>query len=266
MSEYSVKPLFCHKLIYKYKYRILIFSLICSIISLIICIYTPKEWNANLTLVIGKDYVIESNGIRTMPIEPVSIIIERLKNRELQNNILKHTKIFPSIDNQQAKLFYTSLQVKPIKDTEALTISIKANSPQLSLNQINLLAQEIIKKHTELNNNSKAMLEQKKDFLIEQIENIKTKHLDKLNTNGNNILTLNLVQIYLKQNTDLTQDLFNVNLALQNIKLNPTRILTSIEVSEKAVYPKKSIFLLCGFAIGLLIGTIIVHLLYKNKH
>ncbi len=261
----NINIILSSKIILRNKRLIAFCALVCATVSFSIYCFTSKEWYANVVLLIGKNYSITENHNSEQLIEPISIIQEKIKNRDFQNSVLNAVKITPTEDNKQAKILYDTLSTKAIQDGAAINISLKANNIEVAKQELKIITNFFINRHQILKERTEKLLLEKKNFLEKQIEMIGKENLSSLKITQPNILGLNLIQTYLQQVNILNQELFNIKIILENIQLNSTKILNDIYVAEKPIFPKRSVFILSGFIIGIILGVIIAHIKqYKN--
>jgi len=249
---------------------VVIFSLL---ISFLLALFLPKKWEASATLQIAK-IPSETGAMKT--IEDPLQTIERLKLIGFKEKILEnlHLPTKKGKDNR-SNILIDSLKAYPIKNSEFITISVLAYSEQDAIKSIQTAIAELQATHTSMALPIKNRIS--KELQIAN-DNLSTTDSDisKLNNQMSNagiyktasefsasIIASNLLAAKETTRSGLQLQLIQLNDRLSSLDEQSTKVINTIDSSDQPTFPKRSVMLILGSLLGLLLGLGIA--LWKNK-
>ena len=240
-------------------------------IALVLAGLLPKQFASTALVKIGEIANVNAAGIAIgSTIEPSLQVVDRIKSRSFQDDVLKALKI--SVDDDDSALvkqFRNSLKVK-LEKSELISLSVNANSRaqanammQGVLNQLNTahykisyptisrLKLELVSVNDELKLADKDMKQLSKTLEIqsEKITDMKFSQSVLLNS-----LRISKEQEY--RNFRDTKRMLEERLSPE--RTFSTHVLGRVEVSKKPVYPNYSIFIMAGLFLGLFAGLLYI--------
>ena len=230
----------------------------------LLVVLLPKQFEATALVKIGETANVNATGIVTgSMIEPSLQVVDRIKSRSFQDDVLNTLNI--SVDDDDSALvkqFRNSLKVK-LEKSELISLSVNANSRT----QANALMQGVVnqlnKVHYKMSYPTISRLKLELDSVNNEIKlaDEEVKHFSKvLETQSDKITDMKFSQAVLLNSIRMSkaQDYrnFRDNKRMLEEKLSternfPTHVLGRIEVTNKPVFPKYSIFIPAGLFLGL---------------
>lgn len=244
-------------------------ALIGAVLGLCIALLLPAEWEASALVRVGQSGNTDKtlNSIEPVLIEPALQVVDRIKNRSFQNNVIKKIGLPQDEDDDKNKLFRSTLKVK-LEKSDLISINIRslsADSAKLHLSTVvdelksihtKMLAPTINRWHQEL---AAIQFELKRSSI--DLERL-TKSLDgrSESLNPSSFAQAALVSNIMIAREEELRDFRDRKLILEEM-LSPERtfvtsVIGEIEVSNKAVFPKKSLFAMAGLLIGLFLAAL----------
>lgn len=252
-------------------YRILLGgAAIGAVLGLCIALLLPAEWEASALVRVGQSGNTDKalNSIEPVLIEPALQVVDRIKNKSFQNEVMKKIGLPQDENDDKNKLSRNTLKVK-LEKSDLISINIRslsADSAKLHLDTVvnqlksihtKMLAPTTNRWHQEL---STIQLELKRSSI--DLERL-TKSLDSRSEslNPSSFAQAALVSNIMIAREEELRDFRDRKLILEEM-LSPERtfvtaVIGQIEVSNKAVYPKKSFFAIAGLIIGLFLGVVL---------
>lgn len=245
-----------------------------TVISLILVLTLPKQWEATATLHIGR--MVTSNGDQKL-IEDPTQTVERIKLIGFKQNILNrlHLPTEKGID-KRTDLLLTSLKGSVIQNTEFVSLSARGYSATDAAKTMQSTIVEIETVHA-------AVTKAAKDHILKESQET-TKNLNAATIDLANLKNQLIVSGAYKATAAFAPSIIAINflaakeadvrmLQNQQIQYNArlaafdeqaTAIINIVNVSKKPVSPVLSTFLVAGALLGLLVGGWVALLRYKN--
>ena len=230
----------------------------------LLVVLLPKQFEATALVKIGEIANVNAAGTVTgSTIEPSLQVVDRIKSRSFQDDVLKVIKIsVDDDDNALVKQFRNSLKVK-LEKSELISLSVNANSQA----QANALMQGVVnqlnKVHYKMSYPTIARLKLELDSVNNEIKlaDVETKKLSKvLEMQSENITDMKFSQTVLLSSIRMSKAQeyhnFKDNKRMLEERLSPertfpTHVLGKVEVSKNPVFPKYSILIPAGLFLGL---------------
>lgn len=241
-----------------------------AVLGLGIALLLPAEWEASALVRVGQSGNTDKtlNSIQAVLVEPALQVVDRIKNISFQKEVMKKIGLPQDENDDNNKLFRNTLKVK-LEKSDLISINIRslsAGSAKLHLSAVvdelksihtKMLAPTTNRWHQEL---STIQLELKRSSI--DLERL-TKSLDSRSEslNPSSFAQAALVSNIMIAREEELRDFRDRKLILEEM-LSPERtfvtsVIGQIEVSNKSVFPKKSLFVLAGLLLGLLLGALI---------
>lgn len=241
------------------------------VVALILAMLLPKQFSATALVKIGEIANINAAGTATgSTIEPSLQVVDRIKSRSFQDDVLKALKI--SVDDDDSALvkqFRNSLKVK-LEKSELISLSVNANSRaqanammQGVLNQLNTahykisyptiarLKLELVSVNNELKFADVEMKQLSKTLEIQSEKTIDMKFSQFVLLNS---LRMSKEEEY--RNFRDSKRMLEERLSPE--RTFPTHVLGRVEVSKNPVYPNYTIFGSAGLVLGLFAGLLYI--------
>ena len=235
-----------------------------GILGLIIAFSIAPQWEATALLRVGQLGSTGSTGSTGSAIEPSLQVVDRIKNKSFQNDVLKNLGLSTREDDGAANGFRGALKVK-LEKSDLIALSIRGSSQSEAKNNLSAVIAEVKKIHSQMLRPSIKRLEQELAAIEQTLKktNAESERLVKsLDGRTDTLSDKSFSQAALLSNILLVREseLNNARDRKQNLEeaLSPERTFSTkeigrVEVTEKPVYPKKSIFAILGTFIGLLL-------------
>lgn len=252
---------------WRFLFAIIASSAICA---LLLTFAIPKRWEASATIQIGK--IPSSNpSDQSLSIEEPSQTVERIKLREFRENVL--TKMGLPLDpdeDKRTELLLNSLKGLAVKGTDFVNVSAEGYNTDEASTTLKLVNEEIQTEHKLLAQSVKTRLTNdlavtKERILAttNEVSTIKNQLTVSGAYNGKSAFEPSIVAINLlsAKEGDLeklkTQENM-LSMQINDFETKSTKVINKIQVSKRAVYPKRSIFIGIGAFLGGLLGMMIL--------
>ena len=248
--------------------KLLLISLIVgAFFGLILTFIIPKQYQATALVKIGQLGNIGSAGI---PIESSLQVLDRIKSRSFQDDVLGALKIETiDDDNSLVKRFRETLIIK-LEKSDLITLSVKALSRKEAQRQLVAVVIQLNIAHNKISNPTITRLNLeldsiKNDLKFAEFESKRIANL--LEVQADSVTDKKFSQVALLSSLHMSLESeirsFNDSKRLLEERLSvertfPTHVLGRVEVTRKAVFPKKTIFVPIGAFLGLLLGIILM--------
>lgn len=227
----------------------------------------PKQWEATAIIQVGQ--VANETGIPTQ-IETTSRAVERLKLEQFEDKVLTGLGLtLESGENRSTDLFRSSSRILLLRNADLIQISTRGHSPEEAMRFAQAYGNELITSHAAL---AKPTLDKLKadladvqsSLVIEEQRRARLAGLmaarDQAGIIGKFSENVLLNDIANDNDKQLRQLRLHKNSVEE--KLNPertfnTRMLGAVDVTRRAIYPKKSIFAIAGLSVGLFLALVI---------
>ena len=242
-----------------------------AVLGLGIALLLPAEWEASALVRVGQSGNTDKtlNSIEPVLIEPALQVVDRIKNISFQKEVMKKIGLPQDENDDNNKLFRNTLKVK-LEKSDLISINIRSLSADNAKLHLSAVVDELKSIHTKMlapttnrwhQELSTIQLELKRSSI--DLERL-TKSLDSRSEslNPSSFAQAALVSNIMIAREEELRDFRDRKLILEEM-LSPERtfvtsVIGQIEVSNKAVFPKKSLFVLAGLLLGLLLGALIV--------
>jgi len=258
------------QVLWKRRVIILIFTLVCAVSAGILSFLTPKTYQSELLLRIGK--IGNVGNVGSIAIENEAMVVELIKSKTfLATVIKKYLKEMQArnIDPKELKELNVKAtfekDIQGIRKTEMVKIQAEANSPQQAAEIVNAIANEVITRHKEKFENAESILmkiEGDLDIQIlaseKQIEELKKiisriERDPKVDAPAVILLRANLNDTE-NSLTSLKQKQGNLKMARSILYTQNTNVTDPPVIPEKPIKPRKAIYIAIGTLIGLMLG------------
>lgn len=249
-------------------YTLLTGLFIGGILGLVIAFSIPAQWEATALIRIGQlgNAANAGNaGNAGNAIEPPLQVVDRIKNRSFQNDVLKNLGLSTSENDKLAKKFRDTLKVK-LEKSDLVNLAIRGSSPKTAKQNMSAIINEIESIHNKMLEPTVHRWQQELASIQLELNqaNARQERLEKsLNGQTGSLNDKNFSQAALLSNILLVREAEFKNLRdrkrMLEEQLSPARTFSTkaigrVEVSEDPAYPKKPLFAVLGLFFGLLIA------------
>lgn len=254
-------------------------TLIGGVLGLLIAFMLPAQWEANALVRIGQlgeAGSTGSTGSTIETIEPPLQVLDRIKNKSFKNDVLKNLGITIGEDDFNASLFRDTLKAK-LEKSELISLSLRGMSPSEVEQHMNAVVNELKNIHLRMSLPTINRLHQELESIEQELKqaNVEAERLAKsLNGQSDKLNEKNFSQAALLSNVLIVREgelrSFRDRKRMLEESLSPertfvTNVLGRIEVSQKPVFPKKSLFVTAGLVMGLLLGVLLSILRFGSR-
>ncbi len=248
-------------------------ALLGGILGLAIAFAVPAKWEASALVRIGQlgsngsTGSTGSNGSTGSVVEPALQTIDRITNKSFQNDVLKSQGLSTSEDDAIARNFRDTLKVK-LEKSGLISLAVRADSPEKAKLHMSAVINEIKAVHVKMiaptinrwyQELKSVELELKRASMeSDRLENLLNGQSDKSKEKSFAQATLLGNLLFAREGE---QKSLRDRKRMLEEQLSPERTFTTqelgrVEVSEKPVFPKKSLFIVAGLFLGLLLGVL----------
>ena len=240
-------------------------ALIGGVLGLVIAFALPAKWEANAIIRVGQFGKVEVKG---EAIEPPLQVVDRIKNKSFQNDVLKSLGLATDEDEPDAKLFRDTLKVK-LEKSELINLSLRGMSADEAKQNMSAVVKELKNIHIRMSAPTVSRWHQELESIeleLKKASNEADRLAKSLGGQSDALSDRNFSQAALLSNILIAREVelrsFRDRKRVLEEQLSPERtfptdVMGRIEVSEKPVFPKKSLFTLAGLFIGLLLGLLL---------
>ena len=240
-------------------------ALIGGVLGLAIAFILPAEWEASALVRIGQ---LGNAGDPGKTIEPSLQVVDRIKNKSFQNDVLKVLGVAIDDNDAKAKVFRDTLKVK-LEKSELISLTLRGMSPDEAKQNMNAVVNElknihlrmlvptVSRWHQELASIELELKEANTD--AERLAKSLAGQSDALNNKNFSQAAL-LSNILIAREGELRG--FRDRKLMLEERRSPERtfatdVLGRVEVSIKPVFPIKTLFAVAGLVIGLFLGLLL---------
>ncbi len=240
-------------------------ALLGAVLGLGIGLLLPAEWEASALVRVGQ---LGNAGGAGNSIEPIAQVVDRIKNKSFQNLVMKKIGLSQDEEDDKNKLFRNTLKVK-LEKSDLISINIRSLSADSAKFHLSTVVDELKSIHTRMLAPTINRWHQELTTIESELKGASadlqrlTKSLDGRpeSLNPSSFAQAALVSNIMIAREEELRGFRNRKLILEEM-LSPERtfvtsVIGQIEVSNKAVYPKKLLFVLAGLLLGLLLGALI---------
>ena len=252
-------------------YRILLGGALLGIVlGLCAALLLPTEWEATALIRVGQSGNADKtlNSIQPVLVEPALQVVDRIKNISFQKEVMKKIGLSQNEDDDKNKLFRNSLKAK-LEKSDLISINIRGLSADSAKLHLDTVVNQLKSIHTKML--APTINRWRQEFAAIELElkvtNADLQRLTKsLDGSSKSLNPSSFAQAALLSNIIIARggELrgFRERKLILEEMLSPERtfvtaVIGQIEVSNKAVYPKKSFFAIAGLIIGLFLGVVL---------
>lgn len=245
-------------------------AVIGAVLGLCIALLLPTEWEATALIRVGQSGNADKtlNSIQPVLVEPALQVLDRIKNRSFQNNVMKKIGLSQNEEDDKNKLFRNSLKAK-LEKSDLISINIRGLSADSAKLHLDTVVNQLKSIHSKML--APTINRWRQEFAAIELElkvtNADLQRLTKsLDGSSESLNPSSFAQAALLSNIIIARggELrgFRERKLILEEMLSPERtfvtaVIGQIEVSNKAVYPKKSFFAIAGLIIGLFLGVVL---------
>lgn len=224
----------------------------------------PPVWEATLVGQIGQIGQIGQVGQQL--IEPVARVVERIKQKTFQSEVLVSMGIPKDEENSKGKLYRDSIKAQILPNTDLIEIKVRGHSREEAKRNAEATLDRLSKLHKELAQPTIQRLTQQMERVKQQInelreerESLKNTRQDKSKTDSGGRFMESIIQanILIQRDGEL-RNLEQLKLSyeeqLSPLRTYPTARIDSTYVSENPVAPKKGLIVVLSGVLGLMAG------------
>ena len=252
-------------------YRILLGGALLGIVlGLCAALLLPTEWEATALIRVGQSGNADKtlNSIQPVLVEPALQVLDRIKNKSFQKEVMKKIGLSQNEDDDKNKLFRNSLKAK-LEKSDLISINIRGLSADSAKLHLDTVVNQLKSIHTKML--APTINRWRQEFAAIELElkvtNADLQRLTKsLDGSSESLNPSSFAQAALLSNIIIARegelrDFRDRKLLLEEM-LSPERtfatsVIGQVEISNKAVYPKKSFFAIAGLIIGLFLGVVL---------
>ena len=252
-------------------YRILLGGALLGIVlGLCAALLLPTEWEATALIRVGQSGNADKtlNSIQPVLVEPALQVVDRIKNISFQKEVMKKIGLSQNEDDDKNKLFRNSLKAK-LEKSDLISINIRGLSADSAKLHLDTVVNQLKSIHSKML--APTINRWRQEFAAIELElkvtNADLQRLTKsLDGSSKSLNPSSFAQAALLSNIIIARggELrgFRERKLILEEMLSPERtfvtaVIGQIEVSNKAVYPKKSFFAIAGLIIGLFLGVVL---------
>jgi LPS O-antigen subunit length determinant protein (WzzB/FepE family) len=240
-------------------------ALIGGLLGLTISFILPAEWKGDALIRIGQ---LGNAGGAGSNIEPPLQVVDRIKNKSFQNDVLKNLGISIDEDDADAELFRDTLKVK-LEKSDLINLSLRGKSPDEVKRHMDAAVNELKNIHVRMSEPTINRWRQELESIEQELKlaNTNAERLAKsLGGQSDSLNDKNFSQAALLSNVLIAREeelrIFRDRKRMLEERLSPertfaTNVLGRIESSQRPVFPKKSLFTVAGSIIGLFLGVLL---------
>jgi len=240
-------------------------ALIGGVLGLALAFVLPGQWEADALIRIGQ--LGNAGGVGSA-IEPPLQVVDRIKNKSFQNDVLKSLGISTDEDDANAELFRDTLKVK-LEKSELISLSLRGKSPDEVKRHMEAVVNELRNIHVRMSVPTINRWHQEMASIEQEMKqaNTNAERLAKsLGEQSDSLSDKNFSQAALLSNVLIAREgesrIFRDRKRMLEERLSPertfaTNVLGRIEVSQRPVFPKKSFFTITGLVMGLSLGVLL---------
>jgi LPS O-antigen subunit length determinant protein (WzzB/FepE family) len=239
--------------------------LIGGVLGLALAFVLPAQWEGNTLIRIGQ--LGDAGGVGSA-IEPPLQVVDRIKNKSFQNDVLKNLGMIIDEGDSDANLFRDTLKVK-LEKSELIRLSLRGKSLDEVKLHIDAVVNELKNIHVRMSVPTVNRWHQELEFIEQELKhaNAEAERLAKLLGGQSDALNdRNFSQAALLSNILIAREGelrgFHDRKRMLEERLSPertfaTNVMGRLDASQRPVFPKKSLFTIAGSVMGLFLGVLL---------
>lgn len=255
---------------------LLVTTLIGAILGGAIAFAAPSQWEARALVRVGQlgNASNTSNTSNTNnagnagnPIEPPLQLVDRIKSKSFQNDVLKRLGLENGDYDTSAKIFRDTLKVK-LEKSELISLVLRGESADVAKLQMSAVISELTEMHSRMSAPTVNRLQQELATIESELKRaiVESERLRESLDGADSLSDRTFSQTVLVSNLLLTREVelrafrerkraLEEQLSLE--RTFPTDVLGRVEVLSEPVFPKKTLFIAVGLFIGLFLGVFV---------
>lgn len=242
-------------------------SLIGGALGLGIAFSLHAQWEAIALIRIGQLGNVGNVGNVGSPVEPPLQLVDRIKNKSFQKEVLKRLRMSVDDHNVDVKCFHDSLKVK-LEKSELINLKLEAGSADEAKLKMNAVVNELKEIHKKMSSPTITRLQQELVTIDLELSHasVESERLRKSLEASNSQNEITFSQAALVSNLLLAREgelrgLRDRKRVLEE-QLSPERTFSTdifgrVEVSTEPVFPKKLLFAAAGLLLGLILSVLL---------
>ncbi|MDO9366087.1 MAG: Wzz/FepE/Etk N-terminal domain-containing protein [Methylotenera sp.] len=248
-------------------------TLIGGVLGGVIAFSVSPQWEASALVRVGQlgnvgnIGNVGNVGNVGSPIELPLQLVDRIKSKSFQNDVLKRLGLANGDDDATAKLFRETLKVK-LEKSELLRLALRGASADAVKSHLSAVVNELKEMHGRMSAPTINRLQQELATIELELKRASLeserlrKSLDGAGLTSEKILSQAALvgNLLLAREGELHAFRERKRAIEEQLSLErtfPTDVLGRIEVSSEPVFPKKSLFIVVGLFIGLFLGVFV---------
>lgn len=252
----------------RHRYKLLLSPLIAAVVATSVAFSLPKQWQARTTIQVGQLFYSTSNDQQQIAqIEAPARAVERVRLENFQDAVLRRLKLpIDPNSNRETELIRNTAGVRLIRNAELVEISVRGYSPDQARQAVEAYQAELIDEHAKLAQPSFKRISEDRAHVVVEIQGaeMRQQSLRQLSDNrakegvrgqfSEAVLLNQLIDRNEFELRELKRRASYLEEQASSERTFNTRPLGDIEISRRAVWPRKTNFLAIGAVIGLFIG------------
>lgn len=254
----------------RHKYKLIGLPLLGAIIGVLIAFTVPKQWQARTILQVGQlFYSTQNDQPQLAVIEPTARAVERVRLEQFQDAVLKRLNLPVTANtNRDTDLLRATASARLIRNAELLEISVRGTSPEMAQRIIQAYQDELVLEHSRLAEPSLQRIAAETAQVARDVDEAEKRRkslrslADERAKEGvrgqfsESVLLNQLIDRNDSELRDLKRRASYLREQASPERTFNTRPMGGIEVSKRAVWPRKLNFLIIGGAMGFAIGLV----------
>lgn len=217
------------------------------------------QWEASALVRVGQ----LGNVGRLGNVEPPLQIVDRIKSKSFQNDVLKRLELV----DDDAKLFRKTLKVK-LEKSELISLALRGGAVDAVKLHMNAVVNKLKEEHGRISAPTISRLRQELATIELELKltSVESERLKKMLDGADSVSEKVFLQAILVSNLRLAREdelrtfrdrkrELEEQLSLE--RTFPTDVMGKIEVLSEPVYPKKTLFIMVGLFMGLFLGIFV---------
>ncbi|KJJ99492.1 hypothetical protein UB44_15405 [Burkholderiaceae bacterium 26] len=227
----------------------------------------PPRWTAKVTVQIGQVAMANANGTPAkLTLENQLTAAERVNQPNFRLNVIKALGLpEPDTGSKKADLAFDSLRAAAERSPDLVTLQASSYSKEEALEIVDAAFKGLSTTHRKLFEQSTEVTQQELTRAQDNLSAADTEYRNATNAlksgltanaaGARDVLVSNTVSLLRAQVSDLRQQVNAYRDALSPVQSYPTRAVAPAYVPERPSTPSRTVWVLGGVIIGLLIGA-----------
>jgi uncharacterized protein involved in exopolysaccharide biosynthesis len=239
-------------------------TLIGGILGGVIAFSVSSQWEASALVRVGQLGSLGNVENVGSPIEPPLQLIDRIKSKSFQNDVLKRLGLENGDYVASAKIFRDTFKVK-LEKSELINLALRGESADAAKSHMSAVVNELKEIHGRISALTVSRLQQELATIELELKraSVESERLKKTLAGADSVSEKTFLQAILVSNLRLVREgelrafrdrkrTLEVQLSLE--RTFPTDVFGRVDVSSEPVFPKRSLFIVVGLFIGLFLG------------